>query len=179
MSWSLTYSSQNKEFLSNLLGKHIQKMPQQEFSNQESFIQCYKKMFIFLQRSRQGAKGVLISGYNLLQRMALGLEVVLRNLQSSPVDYATKNGNFWHLAYQQTNRAIESTYLLLKNQNFPVANLPLLARNIVPLNVACMHSQAVSDLRDRVILHESMTVTTFYVKMFNSYKDQMSHRLVE
>ena len=136
-------------------------------------------MFFFLQRSRQGAKGVLISGYNLLQRMALGLEVVLRNLQSSPVDYATKNGNFWHLAYQQTNRAIESTYLLLKNQNFPVSNLPILARSIVPLNVACMHSQAMSDLRDWVILHDSMTVTTFYVKMFNSYKDHMSHRLVE
>ena len=87
-------------------------MPRQGLSNQESLTQCYKRTFIsFLQRSRQGAKGVLISGYNLLQRMALGLEVVLRNLQSSPVDYATKNGNFWHLAYQQTNRAIESTYL--------------------------------------------------------------------
>ena len=137
-------------------------------------------IYIFaLQRSRQGAKGVLISGYNLLQRMALGLEVVLRNLQNSPVDYATKNGNFWHLAYQQANRAIESTYLLLKNQNFPVENLPLLPRNTVPLNVACISSQAISDMRDWTILHDSITVTDFYVKMFNSYKDHMAHRLVE
>ena len=111
--------------------------------------------------------------------MALGLEVVLKNLQHSPVDYATKNGNFWHLAYQQANRVIESTYLLLKNQNFSVENLPKVARNIVPLNVACISSQITSDMRDWVILHDSMTVTTFYVKMFNKYKDHMAHRLVE
>ena len=100
-------------------------------------------------------------------------------MQNFLVDYSTKYGSFWHLVYQQANRAIESAYLLLKNQNFPVENLPLLPRNTVPLNVACISSQAISDLRDWTILHDSITVTDFYVKMFNSYKDHMAHRLVE
>ena len=112
--------------------------------------------------------------------MSLGLEVVLRNLQSSPEAYVSQNGNFWHLAYQQANRVVESTYLLLKNQDFPVENLPTLARNIVPLNVACItSSQAMSNMRDWVILHDSMTVTNFYEEMFKNYKNHMAHRLVE
>ena len=135
--------------------------------------------YFLFQRSRHGAKGVLISAYNLLQRMSLGLEVVLRNLQTSNLAYATKNGNFWHLAYQQANRVTESAYILLKNQDFPVENLSILSRNTVPLNVACMSSQAMSDMRDWVILHDSMTLTNFFVQLFNSYKNHMSHRLVE
>ena len=111
--------------------------------------------------------------------MSLGLEVVLRNLQTSNLAYATKNGNFWHLAYQQANRVTESAYILLKNQDFPVENLSILSRNTVPLNVACMSSQAMSDMRDWVILHDSMTLTNFFVQLFNSYKNHMSHRLVE
>ena len=111
--------------------------------------------------------------------MSLGLEVVLSNLQSSNFAYATKNGNFWNLAYQQSNRVVESTYVLLKNQNFPVENLSILARNTVPLNVACMNSQAMSDIRDWVILQDSMAVTDFFVQLFNSYKNHMAHRLVE
>ena len=63
--------------------------------------------------------------------MSLGLEVVLRNLQTSNLAYATKNGNFWRLAYQQANRVTESAYILLKNQDFPVENLSILSRNTV------------------------------------------------
>ena len=111
--------------------------------------------------------------------MALGLEVVLRNLQTSNLAYATKNGNFWQLAYQQANRVIESTYILLKNQDFPVENLSILSRNTVPLNVACMSSQAMSDMRDWVILHDSMLMTDFLVHQFNTYKNHMAHQMVE
>ena len=111
--------------------------------------------------------------------MALGLEVVLRNLQTSNLAYATKNGNFWQLAYQQANRVIESTYILLKNQDFPVENLSILSRNTVPLNVACIHSQAMTDMRDWVILHDSMSMTDFLVQQFNSYENHMSHQMVK
>ena len=140
----------------------------------------FRNEFYFpLQRSLHGERGFLIVAYALLQRMALGLEVVLSNLQTSNLAYATKNGNFWHLAYQQANRVTESAYILLKNQDFPVENLSILSRNTVPLNVACMSSQAMSDMRDWVILHDSMTLTNFFVQLFNSYKNHMSHRLVE
>ena len=111
--------------------------------------------------------------------MSLGLEVVLRNLQTSNLAYATKNGNFWNLAYQQANRVTESAYILLKNQDFPVENLSILSRNTVPLNVACMSSQAMSDVRDWVILHNSMSMTDFLVQQFNTYKNHMAHQMVE
>ena len=117
----------------------------------------------------------MIAAYALLQRMTLGLEVVFSNLQTSNLAYATKNGNFWKLAYQQTNRVIESTYIVLRNQDFPVENLPILARNTVPLNVACTSSHAISDMRDWVILHDSMTITNFFVQLFNAYKNHTVH----
>ena len=107
--------------------------------------------------------------------MALGLEVVLSNLQTSNLAYATKNGNFWQLVFQQANRVIESTYIVLRNQDFPLENLSLLARNTVPLNVACMSSHAISDIRDWVILHDSMTITNFFVQLFNTYKNHTVH----
>ena len=107
--------------------------------------------------------------------MTLGLEVVLSNLQTSNLAYATKNGNFWQLAYQQANRVIESTYVLLRNQDFPVENLSILARNTVPLNVVCMSSHAISDIRDWVILQDSMTMTNFFVQLSNTYKNHTVH----
>ena len=117
----------------------------------------------------------MIVAYALLQRMALGLEVVLSNLQTSNLAYATKNGNFWQLAYQQANRVIESTYIFLRNQDFPVENLSILARNTVPLNVVCITSHAISDTRDWIILHDSMTMTNFLVQLFNTYKNHAVH----
>ena len=128
-----------------------------------------------LQRSRHGERGFLVVAYALLQRMTLGLEVVLSKLQTSNLAYATKNGNFWQLAYQQANRVIESTYIVLRNQDFPVENLSILARNTVPLNVACMSSRAISDIRDWVILHDTMAMTNCFVQLFNTYKNHMAN----
>ena len=140
------------------------------------FKHLFTNEFYFpLQRSQHGERGFLIVAYALLQRMALGLEVVLSNLQTSNLAYATKNGNFWQLAYQQANRVIESTYIFLRNQDFPVENLSILARKTVPLNIACMSSHAISDIRDWVILHDSMTVTNFLVQLFNTYKNHTVH----
>ena len=133
------------------------------------------EFYFHLQRSRHGERGFLVVAYALLQRMTLGLEVVLSNLQTSNLAYATKNGNFWQLAYQQGNRVIESTYIVLRNQDFPVENLSILARNTVPLNVACMSSHAISDIRDWVILHDTMTMTNCFVQLFNTYKNHMAH----
>ena len=136
---------------------------------------------MYFQRSRQGAKGVLISGYNLIQRVAIGLEVVLRNLQMSNTNYVTKSGNFWQLSYQQSNRVIESIFILLKSLNYPVENLPLVSRNTVPSNVACMvnKSEAISDLRDWAILHDSINIIDFYLKMFKAFEIRMTRQMVE
>ena len=136
-------------------------------------------IFFSLQRSRHGERGLLIIAYSLLQRMTLGLEAVLSNLQTSNLAYATKNGNFWQLAYQQANRVIESAYVVLSNQDFLVENLSILARNTVPLNVVCITSHAISDTRDWIILHDSMTMTNFLVQLFNTYKNHAVHWLVK
>ena len=117
----------------------------------------------------------MIVAYALLHRLTLGLEVVLSNLQTSNLAYATKNGNFWQLAYQQANRVIESAYVVLSNQDFLVENLSILARNTVPLNVVCISSHAISDTRDWIILHDSMTMTNFLVQIFNTYKHHVVH----
>ena len=171
--WKVTlqicYDLRFPELCANRLGKDNQP----EF---DVILYLFTNEFYFpLQRSLHGERGFLIVAYALLQRMALGLEVVLSNLQTSNLAYATKNGNFWQLAYQQGNRVIESTYIVLRNQDFPVENLSILVRNTVPLNVACMSSHAISDIRDWVILHDSMTMTNFLVQLFNTYKNHTVH----
>ncbi len=114
-----------------------------------------------------------------MQRVALGLELVYRHLQSNNEAYATKYGNFWLLSYEQANRVVQDIFVTLKSQHFPVETLPLVPRDTIPLNVVCMDSVATSDIRDWVILQDTMKLVDFYMVIFNAYENQVSHRLVE
>ena len=112
-----------------------------------------------MQRTRLGDKGVLVSGYNIMQRISIGsvtiitycpckrkyisfflsaLEMVLRDLQRGPTEeYVRKRGNFWKMTYQASNRVVEAFYVALLNRNHNVERMTLLKRDVVPQQVAC------------------------------------------
>ena len=131
---------------------------------------------ILFQNSRHGDKAVPITAYNLLQKTAIGLEVVMCNQQRSNEEYVTKIGNFWKLAYEAANCAIKTVYVFIKSRYHHLPHdLQFFKRSIVPTNVACMTSVTYSDLRDWVILSDSMKITQFYINMFDLY--QQNHHL--
>lgn len=104
---------------------------------------------------------------------------MLSNLQLSNEAYATKSGNFWKLSYEQANRVIESIFITLKSQNFPAETLPKVARDTVPIRVGCMEAVATSDLRDWVILQDSMKLLDFYMEMFREFQQYKHQEIVE
>lgn len=111
--------------------------------------------------------------------MALGLEVVLSNLKLSNEAYVTKKGSFWKLSYEQANRVVESIYITLKSQNFPAESLPKVARDVVPINVACIDAEATSDLRDWVILQDTIKLLEFFTALFTEFQQYKHQEIVE
>ena len=104
--------------------------------------------------------------YDVSQRVAIALEVVLRGLQNSPELYVERKGNFWSLAYQACNRLIEAIYLaLLSTQQHQ--NLTSLPRSIVNPRLACVTSRAFQDLRDYLILRDSSQIAETLLRILN------------
>ena len=104
--------------------------------------------------------------------MAIGLEVVLRHLEQSNEAYADRTGNFWRLAFEAANRVVESLYVFIKSEGtVDLRNLRRFKRSIVPANLACMtDNESFSNLRDWVILSDSMRIAKFYRQMFHLYQ---------
>ena len=77
---------------------------------------------------------------------------MLRNLQKSDETYAAKSGNFWKLAFDASNRVVESVYVMIKSKRAvdDLNDLRFFKRAIVPTNVACLTDSqtALSDFRD-------------------------------
>jgi hypothetical protein len=112
-----------------------------------------------------------------MQRVAIGLELVLRDLQTSAdEDYVTKKGNFWRLASEAANRVIEATFVALRSRGHPARNLRVLHRGIVPVRVACITTESAKDLRDWVILSNSINIVNTYRPLFNFYSESRQLR---
>lgn len=127
-------------------------------------------LIIPLQRSHLGDKGVLISAYNLFQRVAIGLELVKRDLETSTSEeYVTKKGSYWKLAFEAANRVVEAVFLGLKSRGHNAENLAVLKRDIVLPAAACATSEAMRDLRDWVILSNSIQIVQAYKQLFGMY----------
>ena len=75
------------------------------------FVCLLIKVFVHFQRTRVGDEGVFISGYNLMQRANIGLELVLKDLRTSDEFYLQKKGQFWKMTFEATNRVIETLYM--------------------------------------------------------------------
>ena len=116
-------------------------------------------------QSRTSNLEYLTLAYDVSQRVAIALEVVLRGLQSSPELYVERKGNFWSLAYQACNRLIEAIYLRLLSQNI---NLTVTVnRSIVNPRLACVTSRAYQDLRDYLILRDSSNIAEILLRVLN------------
>ena len=105
--------------------------------------------------------------YDVSQRVAIALEVVLRGLQSSPELYVERKGNFWSLAYQACNRLIEAIYLSLLSQNINLREITEVKRSIVNPRLACVTSRAYQDLRDYLILRDSSNIAEILLRVLN------------
>ena len=107
--------------------------------------------------------------YDVSQRVAIALEVVLRGLQSSPELYVERKGNFWSLAYQACNRLIEAIYLSLLSISPHNTNLRVteVNRSIVNPRLACVTSRAYQDLRDYLILRDSSNIAEILLRVLN------------
>ena len=114
---------------------------------------------------------MVISGYNLMQRVSIALELVLRELQTSTSEaYVQKKGNFWKLAFEASNRIIETLYDTLLSRGHNVNRLQVFKRNLVPLPIACLASDEASrDLRDWVILSNVLQLSEFFEQLFRKY----------
>ena len=127
------------------------------------------KIFVHFQRTRVGDKGVFISGYNLMQRANIGLELVLKDLRTSDEFYLQKKGQFWKMTFEATNRVIETLYMALISRGHSVERLKVFKRDLVPLPIACVASEASRDLRDWVILSNVLQLTEFFEELFRKY----------
>ena len=106
----------------------------------------------------------------MFQRFAIGLEVVVKHLQSEPTQYVIKKGNFWTLAYAAANRVVEAIYILLKSKDFHAERQPFISREIVPIRVSCMpEDETQIDTRDWIILYDSLQILKFYQPLFDIY----------
>lgn len=135
-------------------------------------VQAHKNLPIhlfFLQRRPLGARSVLVTGYNVMQRIAIGLELTVVDLESNYEHYALKKGNFWKLACEAAHRVIEAIYVLLKAEHYPVERLPKLHRSIIDPKIACMASEAGRDSRDFYILKDSVALVQLYKWLFNAF----------
>ena len=132
---------------------------------------CLQNELFLFQASNNGQKRFLKSSYVIFQRLSIGLEVVVKHLQSEPSQFVMKKGNFWTLAYASANRVVEAIYILLKSKRLHADRLPFISREIVPLQVSCMQEDETrSDLRDWIILHDTLQVLNFYQPLYDIYQ---------
>ena len=107
--------------------------------------------------------------YDVSQRVAIALEVVLRGLQDSPERYVSRKGNFWSLAYQASNRLIEAIYLTALANHYPIHSFKIVHRQIVNRRIACVTSRTFQDLRDFVILRDCSKVSEIILEILNEH----------
>ena len=105
--------------------------------------------------------------YDVSQRVAIALEVVLRGLQDSPERYASRKGNFWSLAYQASNRLIEAIYLTALAGQYPIDGFKIVHRQIVNRRIACLNSRTFQDLRDFIILRDCTKISEIILEILN------------
>ena len=107
--------------------------------------------------------------YDVSQRVAIALEVVLRGLQSSPELYVSRKGNFWSLAYQASNRLIEAIYLTALAERYPTTDFKVVQRQIVSRKIACLKTRTFTDLRDFIILRDSSRISEIILEILNEH----------
>ena len=116
-----------------------------------------------------------LSAYIAFQRVAVALEVVTRDLRRNE-EFAFKYGRFWRLALQAANRAVEATFVLLRahgaNLEQVTNEATLIRRSSVPARLRCVRMASRRNIRDWVILRNSLTLADFYHGMLGHFIGQ-------
>ena len=115
---------------------------------------------------------VPLSAYAAFQRVAVALEVVTKDLRRNQ-EFALKYGRFWRLAQQAANRAVEATFVLLRAHGASmelVTNADaLIRRSSVPPRLRCVRMESRRNIRDWVILRNSLMLADFYHAMLRHF----------
>ncbi len=107
-----------------------------------------------------GLDAFFSSAYSSFQRVAVALDLVESELRRNG-EFAAKFGRFWRLAQQTANRAAEAAFVLLRSrraQSVP----PMVPRSLVPRPLRCVAVESRRNLRDWVVLKDSLRVASFY-----------------
>ena len=130
----------------------------------------------------EGITSLFNSAYAAFQRIAVGAELVTEDLRQHG-DFRQKLGRFWRLAGQAANRAIESVYVLMRatagtNGGSTAQNPagPVVFRSVVPQRIRCLSQESSRDVRDWLILRDSMVMANFYRGLFVRLQRLLSRR---
>ena len=114
------------------------------------------------------------AGYAALQRVAIALEQVTSDLRENG-EFRQKLGRFWRLGEMTANRAVEAAYVTLRASNGS-GSTPTVPRSVVPERISCLEQESRRDVRDWVILSDSMVIAHFYRRLFSHAERRANRR---
>ena len=132
-----------------------------------------------------GPISVLLAGYDIFQRVAIAVEMVLGDMtDQGRNDYRRRYGRWWRQAVGRSNRIIQSIHLNLKSRNTPnidIQQLSTHSRNLISESVRCIdpNSQGTRrNMRDLAILSNAMAITAHFRHMFVLYAEHRINHLL-
>ena len=135
---------------------------------------------------------MLISAYDLFQRLAIAVELVWSDLVDQTQSdrgrlmFRQRKGRQWRLAIGKSNRIIEAIHMSLKALGSPrvdISNLMVYNRNIVSEPLRCIDIASETtrhNMRDFAILQNVIAITDHFRHMFVLYaQHRINHLLSE
>ena len=122
----------------------------------------------------QTDSSTVIAAYEAFQRVAIGLELVTRSLRSHRT-FVQHYGRFWQLAQRTANRIVEAAYVSLIAQGISVSvpNGKVLLRSIVPRRLRCTRLESRRNIRNWVILNDSLKIAKAYHQVFRAQSERL------
>ena len=136
-----------------------------------------KTLPLSLRQADGGLPSLVQAGYAALQRVAVAFEQVTADLRANG-DFRQKLGRFWRLGEMTANRAVEAAYVTLhaSGDGAEAAASTTVSRSIVPERMSCLDQESRRNIRDWVILSDSMMIANFYKRLFHHAERRLSGR---
>ena len=123
-----------------------------------------------------GLPSLVQAGYAALQRVAVAFEQVTADLRANG-EFRQKLGRFWRLGEMTANRAVEAAYVTLRaSDGAEAAASATVPRSIVPERISCLDQESRRNIRDWVILSDSMVIANFYKRLIHHAERRLSGR---
>ena len=128
---------------------------------------------------------MLLSGYDLFQRVAIAVEMVLADMtDQGRNDYRRRYGRWWRQAVGRSNRIIQSIHTNFKSRSTPnidINQLSTHSRSLVSESTRCIDPNSEEtrrNMRDLTILQNVIAITDHFRHMFVLYaQHRISHLL--